>query len=582
MSPEDHPLDPWGQARLAAALLAVDPGLGGVVLTARAGPARDDWLSHYRSLMSDEIAWRRIPAGVNDEALLGGIDLAATLKTGKAVRRGGLLDDIRGGVGLIAMAERAESGLAGRLCAALDGAKPPVIVALDESCEPDEHVPEALAERLALHVDLSGVTLSDLRDAGARSELEDAAMARVHLPYVLNGGVERALTETAVALGIDFLRAPLQALRAARALAALANRDEVNEEDARIAARLVLAPRARRIPMEEAEPEPQEPEAQDEDGPSQAEDDASSDEGMDEDDAPAPSDLTEITAEAAKAAIPAGLLARLQAGAGASRARGAGKAGATQKDGTRGRPAGVRRGDPGEGRRLDVMATLRAAAPWGRARRKGLQRFRPGPALEVRREDFRVKRFKQKAETVTLFVVDASGSLALNRLSEAKGAVELMLAESYVRRDQVALIAFKGSGAETLLPPTRSLTRAKKSLAALPGGGGTPLAAAIEAAEALAHAAARQGRTVTLVFLTDGAANVTREGTPGRELAQAEAREAARRLRLAGHKVLLVDVSKRGADEARDMAAEMAARYVRLPRAGGAAALADLAREAAA
>ena len=193
-----------------------------------------------------------------------------------------------------------------------------------------------------------------------------------------------------------------------------------------------------------------------------------------------------------------------------------------------------------------------------------------------------MKRFKQKAETVTLFVVDASGSLALNRLAEAKGAVELMLAESYVRRDQVALIAFKGSGAETLLPPTRSLTRAKKSLAALPGGGGTPLAAAIEAAEALAHAAARQGRSVTLVFLTDGAANMTRDGAPGREAAQAEAREAAKRLRLAGHKVLLVDVSKRGADEARAMAAEMAARYVRLPRAGGAAALADLAREAAA
>lgn len=579
MSPEDHTLNAWSQARLAAALLAVDPGLGGAVLTARAGPAREDWISYYRGLMSDEIAWRRIPAGVNDEALLGGIDLAATLNTGKAIRRGGLLDDIRGGVGLLAMAERAEAGLAGRLCAALDSDRPPVFLALDESAEADENVPEALAERLALHVDISAVTLSDLREAEAGFELEDAAMARVHLPYVLNGGVERALTETALALGIDSLRAPLLALRAARASAALANRDEVNEDDARIAARLVLAPRARRIPMEEGEPEP---EAQDDDDQSQAESEGSNDDGIDQDDAPAPSDLTEITAEAAKAAIPAGLLARLEAGAMASRSRGAGKAGATQKDGHRGRPAGVRRGDPGEGRRLDVMATLRAAAPWGKARRKGLQRFRPGPALEVRREDFRVKRFKQKAETVTLFVVDASGSLALNRLAEAKGAVELMLAESYVRRDQVALIAFRGQGAETLLPPTRSLARAKKSLAALPGGGGTPLAAAIEAAEALAHAAARQGRTVTLVFLTDGAANVTREGSPGRELAQAEARDAARRLRVAGHRALLVDVSKRGADEARAMAEDMAARYVRLPRTGGASALADLARETAA
>ena len=583
MSPEEHPLNPWGQARLAAALLAVDPGLGGAVLTARAGPARDEWLSLYRGLMSDEIVWRRIPAGINDEALLGGIDLAATLNTGKAVRRGGLLEEIRGGVGLLAMAERVEPGLAGRIAAALDGANPPVVVALDEASEPDEGAPQALAERLALHLDLNTISLSDLREAEAGFDLEDAAMARVHLPFVLNGDVERALTETALALGIDSLRAPLQALRAARASAALANRDEVNEDDVRIAARLVLAPRARRIPMEEAEPEPEPDSPEPDEGPDDNDDAANDgDAGQDEDDAPAPSDLTEITTDAAQAAIPAGLLARLEAGAGPSRARGAGKAGAAQKDGQRGRPAGVRRGDPGEGKRLDVMATLRAAAPWGRARRRGFQRFKPGPALEVRREDFRVKRFKQKAETVTIFVVDASGSLALNRLAEAKGAVELMLAESYVRRDQVALIAFKGGGAETLLPPTRSLTRAKKSLAGLPGGGGTPLAAAIEAAEHLADGASRQGRTVTLVFLTDGAANVTREGTPGRETAQAEAREAARRLSLSGHGAILVDVSKRGAEEAQDMAAAMAARYVRLPRTGGAAALADIAREAAA
>ena len=583
MSPEDHSLDAWGQARLAAAVLAVDPGLGGAVLTARAGPARDAWLSLYRGLLGEDVAWRRIPAGVNDEALLGGIDLAATLKTGRAVRRGGLLDEIRGGVGLLAMAERAEAGLAGRLAAALDGPQPPVIVALDEASEPDEAAPGALAERLALHVDLNSVSLSDLREAETGIDLEGAAMARVHLPFVLNGDVERALTETALALGIDSLRPPLQALRAARASAALANRDEVTDEDVRIAARLVLAPRARRIPMEEAEPEPEPETPETEDGREETGTDGeTAEDGMDEDDAPAPSDLTEITTEAAQAAIPAGLLARLQAAGGPSRSRGAGKAGATQKDGQRGRPAGVRRGDPGEGKRLDVMATLRAAAPWGRARRKGLQRFKPGPALEVRREDFRVKRFKQKAETVTIFVVDASGSLALNRLAEAKGAVELMLAESYVRRDQVALIAFKGEGAETLLPPTRSLTRAKRSLAALPGGGGTPLAAAIEAAEHLADGAARQGRSVTLVFLTDGAANITRDGTPGRESAQAEARQAARRLRLAGHGAIVVDVSKRGAEDAEALAAEMVARYVRLPRTGGAEALADIAREAAA
>lgn len=571
-------LNSWDQARLAAALLAVDPGLGGIVLTARSGPAREAWLEIFRDMLSEEMVWRRIPAGVNDEALLGGIDLAATLKTGRAVRRPGLLEEIRDGVGVVAMAERADAGLAARLAAALDGPSAPLLVALDEAAEPDEGAPGALAERLAFHVDMSAVSLNDLRNGEPAADRETTAMARVHLQHVLNGDVEGALTQTAVALGIDSMRAPLMALRAARASAALAGRDEIDADDLALAARLVLAPRATRVPAEEPdEAAESEPESQSDQGEPDNRDDTPDS----AEDQTAVDDLTEITTDAAKAAIPADVLARLAAGGPAPRSRGAGKAGATQKDGQRGRPAGSRRGDPGEGRRLDVMATLRAAAPWGRARRKGLRRFAPGPSVEVRREDFRVKRFKQKAETVTVFVVDASGSLALNRLAEAKGAVELMLAQSYVRRDQVALIAFRGQGAQTLLPPTRSLTRAKRSLAALPGGGGTPLASAIEAGEALAHAAARQGRTVTLVFLTDGAANVARDGGAGRETAQAEARDAARRLRAAGHGVVLVDVSKRGAQTARDIAADMAARYVRLP-AGNPGALADLARETAA
>jgi magnesium chelatase subunit D len=93
-----------------------------------------------------------------------------------------------------------------------------------------------------------------------------------------------------------------------------------------------------------------------------------------------------------------------------------------------------------------------------------------------------VRRYEQRAESTVIFVVDASGSSALQRLAEAKGAVELLLADAYARRTQVALIAFRGSAAELLLPPTRSLTRARRSLAELAGGGATPLAAAIELA----------------------------------------------------------------------------------------------------
>jgi magnesium chelatase subunit D len=188
----------------------------------------------------------------------------------------------------------------------------------------------------------------------------------------------------------------------------------------------------------------------------------------------------------------------------------------------------------------------------------------------VRREDFHVWRFQQRSQTTTIFVVDASGSSALHRLAEAKGAVELLLSDCYVRRDSVAVIAFRGTNAELLLPPTRSLVRAKRSLAGLPGGGGTPLAAGLDAASDLADAVRRRGAKPMIVVLTDGRANIARDGTPGRARAGADAMAAARRILLQGHAALLLDTSAQPQDSAREIAAGMGARYLPLPYAGAA------------
>jgi magnesium chelatase subunit D len=187
--------------------------------------------------------------------------------------------------------------------------------------------------------------------------------------------------------------------------------------------------------------------------------------------------------------------------------------------------------------------------------------------IAVRPEDFRIVRFRQRAETSIVFAVDASGSTALHRLGEAKGAVELLLADCYARRDHVALIAFRGSEAAVLLPPTRSLTRAKRSLAGLPGGGATPLAAGIDAAARLAESEQRRGRTPVIVLLTDARANMTRDGVGGRAAAESEALASARAPRDAGCTVLLVDTSPRPNPFARTLAQAMRARYVPLPRA---------------
>jgi len=148
--------------------------------------------------------------------------------------------------------------------------------------------------------------------------------------------------------------------------------------------------------------------------------------------------------------------------------------------------------------------------------------------------------------------------------------VELLLADCYVRRDQVAVIAFRGKQADVILPPTRSLVRAKRGLSGLPGGGGTPLAMAIDASMQLAMTIARKGETPLVVMLTDGKANLDREGNPGREKANADAMLAAQQFAVSGVAAMVIDTSPQPSDAALKLSAQMRARYMPLPYAGAA------------
>lgn len=558
--------------RAAALLLAVDPvGLGGAVLRAGPGPERDGWLALLRAALPAGVAWRRMPASVPDSRLLGGLDLTATLAAGRPVAERGVLADADGGVLLLAMAERAAPGMAARIAAVMDAREVALerdgiarrlparfgLVTLDEGIE-DEGVAEPLRDRLAFHI-------APVATAPAKAADIAAARARLH-DITVPDDVTEALCGAAVALGIASLRAPMLAHRAAIAAAALAGRNTVAPEDAALAARLVLAPRATRLPEAPPAEEPPPPDH----GETQ---DAPKGEATD-----AP--LEDRVLDAARAVLPEGLLAGLGAGLrdAARQSSPDGRAGSRHATPLRGRPAGTRQGELRAGARLALVETLRAAAPWQPIRRRGRS---GGPRLLVKREDIRLRRFEAPQETTAIFVVDASGSAAMHRLAEAKGAVELLLADCYVRRDKVALIGFRGRSADVLLPPTASLVRAKRSLAGLPGGGGTPLAAGLDAACAMAEACRRAGRTPLLVLLTDGRANVARDGTGGRAQAEADALDAAKPLRIAAVPALLVDTAPRPQPFAKDLAQAMGARYLPLPMAD-AARLSGAVRDAAA
>lgn len=576
----------WDDAALAAVLVALDPaGAGGIALRAHAGPVRDRWCSFFRGLLRPGAPYLKLPLGVTEDRLLGGLDLVQTLRTGRAVEERGLLAQADGGVLVASMAERLDAQVTAHLCAALDRGEQAVerdglrgqhatrlgILALDEG-EPGERTAPALLDRLAVHVSLDEIPLRTL-EALEDEEPPDLAEARSALPTITIGDdVWEALCATALALGIDSLRAPLLAGHIARAAAAFAGRSTVAEADVTMAVRLVLAPRATQLPAlpEASEAESEEP--QDEaPAPDEAPADARDPPANAPDDATPPEDvagpLTDILVEAAVAALPPGLLAELSRANGPRRGpHKVGAAGTLRASPSRGRRAGALRGLPRGGRRLHVLETLRAAAPWQAVRRAArAEAGLPAARVEVRAGDLRVHRYQERSESSTIFVVDASGSAALERLAEAKGAVELVLAECYVRRDHVALLAFRGTKAELLLAPTRSLMRAKRSLAGLVGGGGTPLATGIEAALLLALEARRHGHTPLLVFMTDGRANIGLDGRPGRAQAEADALAAARALAQHGVQALLIDTAAQARPGAARLAREMSARFVALP-----------------
>ncbi len=265
---------------------------------------------------------------------------------------------------------------------------------------------------------------------------------------------------------------------------------------------------------------------------------------------------------AAAARLPPDLLQRLMTGAAPQRQGSQGSSGQTRQGAQRGRPLPPRPGRPGGGARLHVLATLRAAAP--RQRLRG--RTETCQPLRIRAEDFHLHRHQQHSPSCLILALDASGSAALHRLAEAKGAVQLLLEQSYARRDSVCVIGFRGARAQLLLPMTRSLVRARRALTGLPGGGGTPLASALQLAHEQAAQLQRQGITPILVVLSDGRANVTLQGLGGRVQAQAEAQHWARSWGATGHAGLWIDTAPQPEVQAQQLAQTLGARYLPMPQ----------------
>jgi magnesium chelatase subunit D len=592
----------WDDALWALAALHIDPvGLRGIWLRAPHGPVRDEWLTLLQHLRPGV---RRLPHNIDSERLLGGLDLSATLNTGRPVTQAGLLAQSDQSLVLVPMAERMASEAAAILAQVLDSGRVTPhgggdtqdarlgLIALDEALADEPAMAETLQERLGIWL--------DLRHLGRQEEASDEALGLIGVLCSPDGEAEeerqnvlqrlrtlrlndqqiQAITQMAQAMGIASLRGPLACVRLACVLAALRESDEVQDQDLGRAARLCLTPRATQMPTppeqetppEQApeqppEPQPEPPETpQDEPTPPDLEQQPDSPDSPEED-TPL-QHMGELLLEAALASLPPDVLAQLAQNS-TTQIKGGGqsRSGDLRQSRSRGSPLPPRPGLPRQGARLHVLATLGHAAPRQKLRAPLGSSQGAASRLAIRAEDFHIHRFAERTQTCLIFAIDASGSAALHRLAEAKGAVELLLAQSYARRDQVCVVGFRGTQAEVLLPPTKSLVRAKRSLAGLPGGGGTPLPHAMKLALEVALQQRRLGVTPSLVMLCDGRANISLQGSGGRAQAFQESLSLANAWRSQGLQSIWIDTSVRPEPQAEQLAQAMGARYVPLPQA---------------
>jgi magnesium chelatase subunit D len=596
----------WFDAQTTAALLAIDPhGLGGICVKSQFGPIRDAWFAFLTTQIAPGAHFQKIPLQIQDEQLLGGLDLEATLQYGKPAYSTGLLAKSHGGFIVLPMAERISPHTIAHILQVVDRGEvrhpqqtaefTPCafgMIALDEGIAPDESMHPRLAEHMAFEIRLDQLSLNDCTDFLEITPTVIAEAKNRLLEIECDPSFIESLLQSAAAFGVDSIRAGLFAVRAAKAMAALRNQNAVTEDEVVDAARLVLTHRATRMPSsrEELEPDAEPDSAEDEERPNedqnkseqepQEQDDPNQGKDSDTDanqpkenmEQPSAEDLEELLIEAIRAGIPPNALAQLTAGLGRANSKhgSKGQFGQLQKNANSGRPAESWRGLPKGGKRLDLLKTIRAAVPWQTMRQAESKMTLSSPnkqrsRIQIRADDLHVKRYQQRQGVVTIFLVDASGSSATQRLAEAKGAVEQLLADCYIRRDEVAMIALRGRTADVVLPPTRSLVRAKRNLAALPGGGGTPLATGFAAVNEMALSIRRKGMTPLIVVMTDGVANVTLEGVGGRERAHQDALQTARQLRVAGHAILFIDTASAPQELAEALANEMNAQYLPLP-----------------